>query len=91
MVTEAKLKEFGFTNFLHLQKTARDGKSRLIYTTSIRCGCLTVLLVQNSNTWTIDKITFDGDKLLFKEIFPLNPSLEDIFNFLIKQREQDSE
>ena len=81
MPLENKLKKIGFTNFIHLNIDKRDNLRRLTWTGYYKKENITVLIVENNENWSIEKIFFN-DKDLILNGFPEDDNIEELINYI---------
>ena len=81
MPLENKLKKIGFTNFIHLNIDKRDNLRRLTWTGYYKKENITVLIVENNEHWSIEKIFFN-DKDLILNGFPEDDNIEELINYI---------
>ena len=78
------IKELGFSGFVHLNKTKRDGKERKIKFGYIGNDSYTVILLLDNENWVIEKLSSDDD-LLQKKLNSIT-NIESLFNWLYQNQ-----
>lgn len=84
MIDEIFLRSLGFTEFMHLRKSKRDGRKRLICTAFYYDALLTILLLEQNGHWIIDKLIFDETSAAKNEL-SIEMDLEELINIVFEK------
>lgn len=89
MTIEEKLNLIGFKGFIHLKKEQRDNKNRKIFSSSYDNKEFDIILIKETERWTIEKIN-DGN-LVANLLMLKNLKIDDIIFFFKNYYYKDEE
>jgi hypothetical protein len=84
-IMENELKELGFTDFIHLRKSKRDGIKRKVWSGEYKNDLIVIIVEETGGEWKLKKIDYEPCKPAIDELMKNKNDLNSLILFIKKE------